>query len=168
MVPEQYHKIYDQYRMYINMCISLFAVMLLYYNIIQYILINIYMMCSLLSQSIDTIKENNMDEYKLLLQKWICYAHYIIFEWITFYLFYIMPFSAFYNIIKLLTFLWIIQSNENVSIWYSFIISLFDMANIKHYISIADNYVENGYEKAKSIVKIALRKMLSYYYSHNE
>jgi len=90
---------------------------MIYYGILQKLIINVLTLVYLTYKSIQTLEKKKVTTATLiiLIKKWICYAFYLMIEYITDILFHFMPFSSVYYVAKLLLFLWIIQKNENIT-----------------------------------------------------
>jgi hypothetical protein len=91
-----------------------------YYGILQIIVINLLTVIYLIYRSIYLLENNydNTDELRLRLTQWITYSFFMILEHGGDYVFSIVPLSFFYYVFKLVLFLWVIQSEDNLNYLY--------------------------------------------------
>jgi len=76
-------------------------------------------------RSIKLLETENIDHTQSikLLKQWACYAFYVIVERVGDFTFWIMPLSSIYYLSKLILFIWIIQSWDNVDFFYKKLVS---------------------------------------------
>ncbi len=155
-------QLYDHYKYIINGSVLLTFLIMVLKGVIQTLLINIiafmfltYRTVKLLSNKKDTKCATQLNK---CLKKWVCYATYIMVETVGDFIFKYLPFSNIYNVSKLVCFLWIIQSDQNVKYVYNRWIVYFYK---EHKVTI-DSFA-NIVEQVNDIAK----KQMSYLFENN-
>lgn len=123
-------KIYETYKSIIQYGGMLSIIVLIYYGILQSFITNVMLFFYLTYKSIKMLenKENlQIEDLLKLLKRWVCYSCYVITTRFLDLSFTILPFVLFFNIAKMLIFLWMIKSEDNVfTIYDTLVIPFFE------------------------------------------
>lgn len=115
----QLKEIYKKYKTQFNIGAGVGTSILIYNGILQILIINIFTLIYLTYKSIYLLEHKSLSRNRAMLirqlKQWICYAFYMMIEYNGDILFKFVPLSFFYYLSKLMLFLWIIQSDDNLN-----------------------------------------------------
>jgi len=138
----------DQSKTFFNWSIFIISLILIYYGLLQLILINLITTLYLLIKTIKLVDHNKtrMDTYKKLIKQWVCLACYMIIDYFSF----ILPFYSIYNVSKLIIFLYAIYGDKCENIYNDWI--KFYYKKNKNNIERLNNIIIKLYDYYKNII----------------
>jgi hypothetical protein len=117
----------EKYKGYVNIGSIVGVLMLIYYGILQSLIVNILTLIYLTYNTIKLIEEDKSHEtldkkvkkQNKMMKQWTCYSSYLMIESVGDIFFKIFPFGTIYYFAKLIIFMWLIKSDENLDKLYS-------------------------------------------------
>lgn len=118
-ILEQISTVYQAHRLYFNFAGVLVLFFLIFFDVIQTLIVNILALDYLCYQTLELLmsEDPKTHDLKTLLKKWAIYSSFLGFDIIVSMVLFV-PFSWIYPFVKMMMCLWIIQDPDNAVVMY--------------------------------------------------